>query len=275
MKRLLAFDLDGTLLNRNGTLSDENREALEKAIEKGVKICIATGRAFHTIPKELLDFPGITYAITNNGAAVYKIEEREQIYSLVLEADSVEEVLEITKEYPAVYEAFIKGTAYAEEKYVKDPVRFGATPAAVHYVQTTRTMVKDMPHFILEHKEELDSLDIVVCSDQIKEQVMTTLREKIAKIYVTSSVKQLVEVSHRDGGKGNGLRFLGKHLGYEKEEIIAFGDAENDIDLLKAAGTGIAMGNASDALKEVADLITTHHNENGVAYALRELLAMI
>lgn len=272
---LIALDLDGTLLNRHGTLSDANRKALLEVMSKDVHVCICTGRAFDTIPEDLLSFPGIEYAITNNGASVYRILGKEKINSLYLEPEAVLTVLEQTREYSVSYEAFLDGGAYASRDYVDNPVAHGASLSAVNYIKSTRHPVEDIEKFMKEHINELESLDVVVPDVVLKDEIIDRIKAATRKVYITSSVKQLIEISSMYGGKREGLCFLAKYLNIGRENIAAFGDADNDIDMLDYAGCGIAMANASHRLLEVADYVTTHHDEDGVAYAIKNILHIL
>lgn len=270
--KLLAFDLDGTLLRRDGRLSADNRQALLAAMARGIHVCIATGRALDTIPQEMLSIPGVEYVITGNGSAVYRLPSREQIRSLLLPKRDVRAILEATKAFDVTYEAFNDGRAYGSRDFVADPVRFGATEAAVPYIQSTRRPVDDIEAFILAH--ELDALDIVVADDQLMHRVVEAIRQSVAEVYITSSVPRLVEISHRDSGKAGGLKYLADRLGIEAREVMAFGDADNDREMLRYAGCGVAMGNALETLRAEADYVTLHHEEDGVAHALRQLLRL-
>ena len=254
--KLIALDLDRTTLKSDGHISKANRQAVEYAISKGIHVCIASGRAFDTLPSEVVTIPGIEYAITSNGAAVYEIKDKKCLNSYVLKESSVAGIIKNTVGYPVTYEAFIRGKAYASKEYMTDPVKFGATPKAIEYVRSTRTLQEDIVSFIYEHKHELDSIDIVLDDDELKNRIIKELYEKDPDIYITSSVKQLIEISYKDAGKKSGVRFLADRLGIDRKNIAAFGDADNDCDMIEFAGAGVAMGNACDALKEAADYIT-------------------
>ena len=141
-------------------------------------------------------------------------------------------------------------------------------------MQRTRKPVDDIVKFMIEHKDELESMDIVVPCEDKKADVISKIKQVTANVYITSSVKQLVEISDIEGGKSTGLKFLAGYLGVERENIAAFGDADNDIDMLEYAGCGIAMDNATDNLKAVADYVTIHHNDDGVAYAFKNILGI-
>ncbi|MDD5829254.1 MAG: Cof-type HAD-IIB family hydrolase [Lachnospira sp.] len=270
--RLIALDLDGTTLDSSKQVSEKNRNAIINAVKNGVHVCIASGRAFDTLPSVVTEIPGIEYAITSNGAAVYEIRDKKCLRSYKLTAESVKTILELTKDMPVTYEAFIEGRAYAGSEYIHNPVKFGATKEAIHYIQTTRTLIDDITGFIRQHVNELDSMDIIVKDADMKEKVCDAIYKETQDVYITSSVKQLVEISYKDAGKKSGVKFLADRLGVSKEEIAAFGDAEKDKDMIEYAGYGIAVANASISLKEKADYITLSNDEDGIAYAFANIL---
>ena len=268
----IALDLDRTTLDSAGRLSAGNRQALEEVIARGVHVVIASGRAFATLPEDILSVPGIEYAITSNGAAIYHVPSGRCLHRYLLTPQSVERILELTRDEPISYEGFVEGRAYAAADYVRDPVRFGATPAAVSYVQRTRHLEEDIVGFLRAHIEELDSVDLVVRTETDKLRLWQLLKREVADVYLTSSVQQLLEISHRDAGKHTGLRFVLGRLGLPREAAAAFGDADNDADLLAYAGCGIAMANASPACLAAADFVTRSNDEDGVAWGIREIL---
>ena len=273
--KCIALDLDRTTLNAQGKLSKANEEAIRKAVAKGIHVCIASGRAFDTLPQDVVSIPGIEYAITSNGAAVYRIQDKQCLRSYVLTEQSVKKILELTKDVPVTYEGFIRGTAYAAKEYIEDPVKFGATEHAVAYVQSTRHLQDDIVSFLKQHDDELDSMDIVVKDEAQKQKVIEVLKAEVEDIYITSSISQLVEISYKDAGKRSGVKFITEYLGLNPKQVAAFGDADNDIDMLEYAGCGIAMENASNGLLAVADAVTLHHDRDGVAYALKNILKCI
>ena len=136
-------------------------------------------------------------------------------------------------------------------------------------------MVEDIRAFIDVHKGEMDSMDIIVGDEECKEAVWKTVKDCTEEVYLTSSIRQLIEISHKDAGKHSGLKFFMDRLGLRREEVAAFGDADNDVDMLLFAGCGIAMENASEKCRAAADYVTIHHAEDGVAYGLKEILHVI
>lgn len=277
--RLIALDLDGTALDQNGYLTAENRQALEKAAEKGVYVVVASGRALFTLPEEIAGLGCISYAITSNGAAICSMPDRKTLRRYRIPAAAVDQIVTIADAYFAEctgfrrlnYEVFVDGTAYAQADYVADAMKFGGSEKEKRYVQESRRPVEDIRDFIRIHKHELDSLDLIIHDPEQKEHMWEILGRQVPDIYITSSVPRLLEISSKECGKWSGISHLLEILDISPEEVITFGDARNDLDMIQGAGIGVAMGNAHPALKENADYITGSNDESGVAQALRKL----
>lgn len=272
--KCIALDLDSTTLNLESRLSSENRKALEYAISKGVQIVVASGRAFATLPEDILTVPGIEYAITSNGAAVYHLPTGKRLHSYNLTPQSVERLLELVAGEPVVYEAFVNGFAYADADYVADPVKYGATSRSIHYLQTSRHPEPDIIAFIRQHIAELDSIDLVIADEAVKAHLWALLEKELPDVYITSSAKQWLEISHKDAGKHSGVRFVTEQLGISPNQAAAFGDGDNDADMLSLVGCGIAVANATPACMAAAKHVTKAHYEDGVAHGIYEILGI-
>lgn len=274
--KLIALDLDGTVLNSKGKLSEETKEGLMTVMDNGVNVCIASGRAFDSLPEEVLEVPGIKYAITSNGAAIYKTKNKELIKAYKLLADSVDLILSMSKKYKRItFECFINGTAYADKAYIYDPLIVGDNVRSVEYIRKTRHQVDNIVEFISNNKENLDCMNIILGDQDIRKDIIEEISSKTSDVYITSASPVMLEFSYKDCGKAAGLRFLSDYLGIDRDLIVAFGDADNDIDMIKFAGAGIALSNACQALKDEADYITLSNDEDGVLYALKNILEII
>ena len=152
--RLIACDLDGTLLTDCKELSPKTREVLDLAVQHGIYIVPATGRSFHSIPEMIRNYPGVEYVITANGGAVYSVREGKRVYQCLLEKESVEAAIAVRKRENMVLEVVIDGVPYAEEAYVKDPIQYLATEYGAKYIKATRKPVKDICRFAQKHAEE-------------------------------------------------------------------------------------------------------------------------
>lgn len=271
----IALDLDGTTLDDKGQLTEETRKAIEYAIAEGAHILIASGRSFRSLPEQVVNIPGIEYAITSNGAALYHVPTGEKIHGYKLSAQAVDKILNLMKDEEIVFEAFIDGHAYADSAYVNDPVRYGASPQAVEYVKRTRQFVDHMETFIREHIEELDSIDIVVSTLELKAHIMEVLQSVEGEVYVTSSVDQLVEISDKNAGKASGLRYITEYLNIPRAQTAAFGNADNDIDMIEFAAYGYAVANASEGCRKAADYIVNSNAEGGVVQGIYDFLEKV
>ena len=233
--RLIASDLDGTLLTDCKELSPKTREVLDLAVQHGIYIVPATGRSFYSIPEMIRNYPGVEYVITANGGAVYSVREGKRVYQCLLEKESVEAAIAVRKRENMVLEVVIDGVPYAEE---------------------------------------LDSISFV-CRYEDKERLYTSLDKEIPNIYVTSSVPNLMEVGHIDAGKGKTLLWLLKKLEISTEEAMAFGDADNDISMLTSVKYGMAMGNGTENCRKAAPYVTDTNEKDGVAKGILRFLSEV
>lgn len=270
--KCVALDLDGTTLDRRGKLSTANRQAIETAIAQGVQVVIASGRSYDTLPKRVLSIPGITWAITSNGAAVYQVPEGTVRCRHTMTPASIEQVFRAAAGERVTYEAFVAGVAYADQRMLADPMRYGCTPMGAKYVQATRKPVPDIIQFIRDHNQELDSIDLVLPTQADRDRLWNLLADQTDELYITSSVYHLLELSHHRGGKANGLRWVLDQIGVHPQETAAFGNADNDIDMLQLAGMGVAVSDATESCRQAADWCTRASYEDGVAWAFQEVL---
>lgn len=270
--KLIALDLDGTTLDENSRLPKHTKKVLELCTARGIYVIAASGRAFTSLPQEVLDIQGLSLAITSNGAAVYDIKTGERIFSCLMEQDKTEGLLELLDGEPeTAVEVFWNGQPYAPKEYLEDPVKYGAPERVIPYLRRTRIPADSIREFIWEKRGELDSLDIIA-SDPGKRKGWLEKLKRLGGLYVTSSVPYRLEVSNEFGGKGAALRWAAEFLGVEKEAVAAFGNAENDMDMLRFAGLSVAVENSPEAVKACADRIAPANTREGVAQVLLELL---
>jgi len=259
--RLIASDLDGTLLTDQKTLSPETVKTLRWAADKGIYLVPVTGRSYTAVPDFIKEFPGVEYVITSNGGAVYSAASGEP--------ESVEAAFKAPRPDNMAVEIFIEGRPYSEMSYVNDPKAYGATEYGAEYVRRTRTPVEDLESFAMENRDRLDSMAFVCADPAEREEFRLYLRNHVPDIYVTSSVSHLLEIGHKDAGKGNTLRYLMDYLGVDREETMAVGDGDNDISMLRAVRHGVAVRNGTKACRDAAVRVTGSNQEDGVAQAVK------
>ena len=267
--KLIASDLDGTLLTDQKTLSPETVKTLWWAADRGIYLVPVTGRSYTAVPDFIKEFPGVEYVITSNGGAVYSAASGERIYQRLLEPESVEAAFKAPRPDNMAVEIFIEGRPYSEMSYVNDPKAYGATEYGAEYVRRTRTPVEDLESFAMENRDRLDSMAFVCADPAEREEFRLYLRNHVPDIYVTSSVSHLLEIGHKDAGKGNTLRYLMDYLGVDREETMAVGDGDNDISMLRAVRHGVAVRNGTKACRDAAVRVTGSNQEDGVAQAVK------
>lgn len=263
--KLIASDLDGTLFTNKKEISAYTLQVLGKAMARGIYFVPSTGRAFQSVSANVFQIPGLRYIMCSNGAAVYSLPEGKRIYECRLSQESVERILEIPRADTVMMEAFIQGTPYTQRTYWEDPGRYGATAFGIGYVRSTRQPIDDWDAFLRDHKADFDSLCFVTKDPDQKQFLHQQLLAKVPDIFITSSLGHLMEVGHKDAGKGETLKRLLKKLDISPDEAMAFGDADNDKSMLQAVKYGIAMGNATDDLKSAAYEVTETNEEDGLA----------
>lgn len=271
MIKLIASDLDGTLLNRAKEIPEFTRQVLGEATARGIHFVPATGRAFAAVPEEIRQFPGVEYVITSNGAAIYSVSQRRRIYQCLIDKESVEDLLKIPRSESVILEAFVEGVPYSEERYVENPQKYGATEYGTKYVKKTRHPVLDMEAFIRQNRDKLDSIAFV-CNEENERERLREALSRQKDIYVTSSVPHLLEIGHKDAGKGNTLLWLIGFLGISPSQTAAFGDADNDMEMLTGVKYGFAMANGTESCKGAAFGVTGSNEEDGVGTAVLWLL---
>lgn len=271
MVQMIALDLDGTLLQPDSTLSAAAEDALTKAISQGICIVVASGRAFTALPEKIRSFWAFVMPSLQRSSGFRIACGKRCVRTLPEQA-----VLDLLKMQQAagtfLIEAGIGGQMYAPEEYLNNPEKYRQAAPLQAYLKRTRKPVADMTAFLLEHQHEIDCIDLICPECAEKDRLRVQVQQEIADIYVTSSTPELVEIAHAEAGKANGLRFLSEQTGIPAENILAFGNADNDAEMLAYAGIGVAVANASDACKQAADRITLSHTEDGVAKTILEYL---
>lgn len=272
MIKCIALDLDGTTLSSNKSISVRTKNALEMAIEKGIHVVIASGRCLDALPQCVTSIDGIEYAITSNGAAVYDMRTKECLRRILLNETNIDQIVALTKHLDVTHEVFVDGIPYAKREYVLDPFAHGSTLYGVNYVKETRQPVDDIFSFIESHKHEMDGLDIISKNEQLRKKLWKQLHQLEPELYITSSVANRIETSNPLAGKHSGLSFLLEQLDISPNETAAFGDADNDKEMLSFVKYGMAMKNASPLCKQAAWKIVPSNLDDGVAIGIEQLL---
>lgn len=269
--RLIALDLDGTALNSHGELDKRTLKAFDRAAASGITIAAATGRAFCALPKALFHVSSLEYAITFNGTGIYRLSDGACLYSNRMTEDSLSPLLALLDTYPCPIEIFVDGQAYGPWHYVKHPEAYHIPERSSNYIRATRTPVDDMASFLAKNRNHIEGIDFVITDMALKKEIRSAA-EQIPNLYVTSSVPHYLEFAAGGASKQTALAHFLSILGLSPSQVMAFGDGENDLEMITFAGLGIAMGNAEPQLKEAADYVTDTNDAYGVAKAIEHFL---
>lgn len=282
--KLIASDLDGTLLNENSKVSEANVRAIQKAIDKGVKFVVVTGRSYHAANMPLKEV-GITCPIiTLNGAGIYDIEGN------VLRKISMDQAV-----CEKVYTACHKGEMYTEFFTNKGLFSFGRNTFINRMTSWWKTINPDFTEEEIHQKIELrfqnESVQFIEDYEQMvtipdleiykllsfaedeksHKQVVNELKDETG-VVITSSGYLNLEFNHPKAKKGIALKELASNMGIEMKDVMSLGDNLNDKSMLEMAGRGVAMGNADEEILNLCNYTTKTNEEDGVAYAIEEMI---
>lgn len=272
--KLIALDLDGTTLSSKKNISERNREAMEKAAAKGVNIVVATGRPFSALPADVFDIGAIRYILTSNGATITDVKKNKTLYENCISASSVEKAVDLLKNFDYVLEGFVKGRAYIQRDYYEQVKRTGKSFRDVNYILETRNPVEDIYEFLLENKYHVENINVNFEEISEKPKMYEKLI-KLPEVTITSSLKNNLEIGGATTSKAEALRRMGELLGIKQEEMMAIGDSPNDIEMLKASGVPVAVGNAEDEVKEKACYVSADNDNDGVAEAIEKFVICV
>lgn len=281
---LIAIDLDGTMLSGKGTISHNNREAVRRAQAEGNIVVIVSGRAFQDIIEILKDAKLECPIIAANGALIY--HDGRVIQNLYLDGNTVKDLLKISEKLGIYYELYTnKGIYQLENEKMnimkeisslrkKDPA-FSEHKAnqmmVTQYKQKGIINVLDKQEILLEKSLAVTKF-FMISFDLEKHKWLERELEKRADLTVIKSDIQKFEIAHPKVSKGNALQAFANFIGIPLNRVTAIGDNLNDISMFCVSGTSIAMGNAVEAIKNIATYITKSCDEDGVAYGIQHYI---
>lgn len=269
--KLVASDLDGTLLNKNKEITPRLFEALEKLNEIGVYFVPSTGRPFGTVPQVIKELPFLKYVITSNGATIYDAEKKENIIENYLTPEAVDAVIKIAKELPILVEYFIEGKAYIAKSVYDDLTPYDLTESHTKYVLNSRTPVEDFWGEMKRNDSVLENINLVFKDMDMRKQVWDKLKAT-GLASVTAATTKNIEITSLYATKAKALEKLCDVLGFTRENVLAMGDGDNDMPMIQFAGIGVAMANGEEHIKAAADIIADDCNDFGAAKILEQII---
>lgn len=265
--KLVGLDLDGTLLTTDHRITERTKRAIARANAAGCLVIPATGRPLKGVPREFLEIPGVDYAVTANGSTVTDLKKGEDILRFWIDTEDWFRVKEMTKDLDSVLDLFVDGSGYNTRELL-DHAEEWAPPGLADYIRASRTVCEDLDAFARRFKE-LEKANLFFRDQTTRAEAKRRLDEADF-LTVTSSAPNNWELNAKGVSKGKALLALAEKLGIEQSEVMACGDSGNDAAMLKAVGLGVAMGNAPDEIKALADRVTDTNDRDGVAKAIEK-----
>ena len=265
--KLIAFDLDCTLLNKDMTLSEENSRALLELAARGVTVLPNSGRTLTEMPDFIREHPAFRYLIHSDGAVIYD-KQTDTRYCECIPRETLDKILPLLKAHHTLITYRTEGVSYVDAKHFNNE--------SLAYYQ----MGHYYRDFLYETNRPLEQFDAfcdarpeceMMCVFFHDDRSLEACREALlalGDLIVASSAPHNLEIFSAKAGKGNALLRLADLLGVDRAETVAVGDSENDMDMIRRAGLGLAMKNARTLLKNTADAVLDCANDEHVAQFL-------
>lgn len=260
--KMLVIDVDDTLITDNRIITEPTKQALDEAMKQGIIVTLATGRMYASaknIAGQLeINVPLITY----QGSLVKNLLDGEVLYERSVPRETAQFLLEYALQNDLHIQAYVDDTLYAMEDNEK--VKKYAELSGVPYtIEPDFAALLEQPSTKILYFEEPERVNAI----------QKALTGRIGEaVHITTSKPYFLEFLHKEGTKGHALQFLANRFGCQLDEVIAIGDGWNDREMIQIAGLGVAMSNAVDELKRIADYITLSNNKDGVKHVIDKFI---
>ena len=291
MYKLITVDLDGTLLNKYGEVSEYTKNIIKKVTDQGILVVLASGRISESVLTIAKEIGANKYYISGNGSVLYDMQKKEIIYEKYLSKEKVLELIELCEKNSIYYNIYSESSVIAKslnynvafynyentKKSSDKKTEINIVDDVYNYIKTLNTNKflkmticdenKIVFSSILRKVKDIPDIDVLEVSHMSKKKIKMGTKEVSVGYYYT-------EVSSKNVDKWYAIEEIMKKENIAKEEVISFGDNNNDILMIKNAGLGIAMGHSNEQVKKVAKFVTQTNDEDGVAKALENIILL-
>lgn len=284
MYKLIAIDLDGTLLNSYGEISSKNREAIKYALNEGVEVVLASGRDPKTMEKISCELGIQNFLIAGNGASVYDIKLGKNIYENFIEINKALEIIKICKDNSIFFSVYTTSGIVTEGLQYNIKVFNNENNFRPNKKRTNIEIVKDIYSYVEEKRPNI--LKIIICDEnriifnniiekmkRVKEVEVLDVEHMSRKMIRIGTEEYPIEyfyteVTNKNANKWEAIEYLLEKMRIDKSEVICIGDNMNDLKMIQNAGVGVAMKNSAIEKRNIADYLTEDNNSDGVANAI-------
>lgn len=267
--KLIAVDLDGTIVSNAENISQKSIDTINKASDMGIVVAICTGRMIGEIPQAVRNIKGIQYFITSNGSSIID-NSGSVIYSDPLENETADKVLDILSDYQCMIDLYIDGEGYMQASDAQKLDYYNVTDGFDKVLKNSRTLKKDIREYYEDTNPRLEKINLFFANKKERKEAICRISHLIPPPKIAYAMDYNLEITSNTCCKGQGLQFLSDMIKADMSEVMAIGDSNNDISMLKSAGIPIAMGNASKNVKNYAKHITDTCENDGAAKAIEK-----
>lgn len=272
MIKLIASDLDGTIIDKQNDIYKDNFKAITDINNSNIPFVICTGKTY-SIYKGLCSSFNASYGIFGNGTSIINLKTGEEIYNSLLEHSDVLNIIKIAKQHNLHVHVYTKNQIITEELLYLDLRNYKLQKSNIYNNKLEFTIVPDLLKYLSNNKAPISKVVISSTSplEEIQEKIQDSLDISVFYIKKYGKFKdkiinkeyEYLDIIPKNVSKGNALEILGNYLNINKNEILAIGDNLNDLDMVQQAGIGVAVGNAYSELKQVANYTTKKNVEQG------------
>ncbi len=281
MYKLVAIDLDGTLLNSYGEVTENTKEEIKKAVQNGVEVVLASGRPVSSVEDLANDLNANHYLISGNGAIVYDMHKEQVVYDRFLSKEQVLNIVKICEENSIYYNIYNENEVLTKSLNYNTLFYHSENTHKQEEKRTNINILTDVYEYILRSNNQ-KYLKVTVCdqSQIIFNSIIKKLRtiddievldvEHMSRKVIKSGTEEVLveycytEITNKNVNKWTALEFIMKDMGIDKEKVVAIGDNINDKEMIEGAGMGVAMGNSIEEIKKIAGITVGTNNEEGV-----------
>ena len=289
MYKLVAIDLDGTLLNSYGEVSEKNKKAIKKAMQNGKEIVIASGRPLQSAKSFALESGASNYVTCGNGSLLYDVRNDKILFDKFIDRQKVLEIIKICEENSIFYCLYTENLTISKTLNYNILFYNNENKKMPEDKQTNIKIISDIYKYV-EENPNIGILKITICDESsiIFGGIIKRLRQisdvdvldvqHMARKVITSGTEDVkveyhyTEITSKDVNKWIAIQNLANILNIKSSEVIAIGDNMNDMEMIENAGLGVMMGNSAEYMHEFADVVAPTNNDDGVAYILEKYL---